>query len=625
MKKPPLGSGDTLDDGSREDVDADAPKYFAGDVISGKYQLTHVIGEGGMGSVWLARNLALDADVCVKLIRRDAATLQASQRLLQEARAAARLSHPSIVRVFDFGETEQRDPFIVMEVLRGDSLRRLMTRKTRLAAASAVATLLPVASALAEAHSKAVIHRDLKPENIVLVADESGAVIPKVVDFGVAKIRRGDAERGLTQDGSVLGSPEYMSPEQAQGRSDVDERSDVWAFSVMLYELLTGRLPFRGDNYNALLWAIQREEPEPTTQLAAGDAELWRLIQRGLAKAPGERWGSMRDFGMALAEWALKNGVEVDVTGGSVALGWLAGTRRPHSEAPSAVLRSPSIANLEESRNPSPPRSGATSRPNPRNGWSRGAAFVSCTWARVWPCSACRQLAYSWRCAVRVRQPPVPARRQRQWQPPSAAYRASTAPPASATALSPAESASTPTAPSSPPKATTSLVECAAAVFPPGTLSTTANSELSFLCADPDPRTGSQQLEAVVIKSRGAGVSLGMQEWAQLNWYELAMFSIVRSRCCNDPPPLRLPSNGGVCTALESVLDDLGRAVHGNRDVEPTLTRSTETVTCLVAKGGAGPCPHSLARLEGARPAFKRCWSAPNQPRADPEREDIPG
>src|SRR5580692_6500343 len=158
--------------------------YLAGDIIAQKYRLTRVLGEGGMGAVWLARNLKLDVDVAIKLIRRELATAEASRRLLQEARAAARIGHRSIVRVFDFGETELDDPFIVMEVLSGESLRSLLERKgRRLPATNAVRTLLPIASALCDAHAAGIVHRDLKPENIMLVPDTSGGVVPKLVDF----------------------------------------------------------------------------------------------------------------------------------------------------------------------------------------------------------------------------------------------------------------------------------------------------------------------------------------------------------------------------------------------------------------------------------------------------------
>jgi eukaryotic-like serine/threonine-protein kinase len=311
--------------------------YVAGDVIANKYRLTKVLGEGGMGAVWLARNLALEIDVAIKLIRHDYANAEGATRLLQEARAAARIGHPCIVRVFDFGTTERADPFIVMEVLQGESLAQTIARKGRLSAISAVRTLLPVAGALAAAHTKGIVHRDLKPDNIRLVTDERGAVIPKVVDFGIAKLHHDDLPRETTQAGVILGSPHYMSPEQACGRSDVDHRTDVWAFSVMLYEVITGKRPFEGPNYNALISSILVFQPIPWTERDVYEPELWALIQKGLAKEVHDRWQNIQEYGEALAIWAAQRDVETDAAGNSLRAHWLAAkVHRPLSEFPPA-------------------------------------------------------------------------------------------------------------------------------------------------------------------------------------------------------------------------------------------------------------------------------------------------
>jgi len=326
----------------RGSSDAPGASYLAGDIIAGKYQLSSVLGTGGMGAVWLAKNLALDIDVAVKLIRRDFATAEASQRLLQEARAAARIGHPSIVRVFDFGTTEQKDPFIVMEVLHGESLAETIARKRRLTTAAAVRTLLPVASALAAAHGKGIVHRDLKPDNVLLVTDDRGVVVPKVVDFGIAKLHHEEAVRTTTQAGVILGSPHYMSPEQACGRSDVDHRTDVWAFCVMLYEAVTGVKPFDGGNYNALMSSILLRDPPPWSELGVDDELLWSIVQKGLEKEPDDRFPSMRVLGAALAEWAQDVGVETDAAGNSLKAHWLESEdHRPLSDTPPASMTQP--------------------------------------------------------------------------------------------------------------------------------------------------------------------------------------------------------------------------------------------------------------------------------------------
>jgi serine/threonine-protein kinase len=295
-------------------------------VIDGKYRLTRIIGRGGMGAVWLAHNLPLDMDVAVKLIRRDRTAPEAAGRLLQEARAAARLKHPSIVRVFDFGESEQGDPFIVMELLNGESFAAILRRKKRLSPAIAVQTLLPVASALASAHGKGIVHRDLKPDNVLLITDESGALVPKVVDFGIAKLLSNDPDRPFTLAGEVLGSPDYMSPEQARGADNVGEATDIWAFSVVLYEAVAGRRPFEGPNYNSLIAAILTNDPPPIPSL--GDSALWAILERGLTKNIALRWATMRDLGAALAQWAVDQGLEEDVCGNRIAKQWLEGAMR---------------------------------------------------------------------------------------------------------------------------------------------------------------------------------------------------------------------------------------------------------------------------------------------------------
>jgi serine/threonine-protein kinase len=302
--------------------------YLAGDVIDEKYRLARIIGRGGMGAVWQAHNIPLDIDVAIKLIRRDRTAPEAAERLLTEARAAARLMHPAIVRVFDFGETEQHDPFIVMELLHGESLSAILRRKRRLSPAVAVQTLLPVAAALASAHGKGIVHRDLKPDNIIVVTDESGALVPKIVDFGIAKLLLPELDRQVTTAGEVLGSPDYMSPEQARGADNVGEATDVWAFSVMLYELVTGKRPFDGANYNALIASILTDDPAPLTAHGVPEPALSGIVEHGLAKELPARWPRMRDMGAALASWAVANGIEDDLMGNSIRKQWLSGGAR---------------------------------------------------------------------------------------------------------------------------------------------------------------------------------------------------------------------------------------------------------------------------------------------------------
>ena len=311
-----------------------ANRYRPGELIHEKYQLIRRLGQGGMGTVWVARNTVLEVSVAIKLIalqaqavETDSDTEETAERLLREARAAARLDHPAIVRVFDFGRTSHGDPFIVMELLHGESLADVLNRDARVTAIQAVRVMLPIAEALASAHDKGVVHRDVKPENVILATTEDGRTQPKLLDFGIASLQeqstRITQEKRLTREGSVVGTPAYMSPEQAMGRDDLDQRTDVWSFGVMLYELTTGRLPFDADNYNALLYEIIHQSPEPCTTHAAGDEELWQILEVALRKRPEERWGSMRAFGEALALWLVDRGVSEDICAASLRSGWL--------------------------------------------------------------------------------------------------------------------------------------------------------------------------------------------------------------------------------------------------------------------------------------------------------------
>jgi serine/threonine-protein kinase len=297
-------------------------KYEAGTLILNKYRLEHKLGEGGMGSVWAAHHVPLDRTVAIKVIRSDTNRQELAPRLLQEARAAAKLGHPGIVRVFDVGQTAEGDPFIVMELLEGESLNERLEREHRLSPTETVRLLLPIADALRAAHAKGIVHRDIKPDNVFLVSDETG-VQPKVVDFGIAKLFVRDFDSQLTQRGVIVGSPDYMAPEQARGQEDIDPRADIWAFSVLLYETMSGQPPFEGNNYNALLRAIVESTPPSLTSLCAADAELAQLVDTGMAKDRTLRWQTMQAFGEALALWLLKQGVFEDAAGGSIEARWV--------------------------------------------------------------------------------------------------------------------------------------------------------------------------------------------------------------------------------------------------------------------------------------------------------------
>jgi eukaryotic-like serine/threonine-protein kinase len=236
--------------------------------------------------------------------------------------------------VLDFGATPSGDPYVVMELLHGESLGEVLGRERRVDTLRAVSMMLPIMDGLREAHDKGIVHRDLKPENLFLSRTARGRLQPKVLDFGIAKLEQQatDSSTRLTQDGAVLGSPGYFSPEQARGETNIDFRTDIWSISVVLYELITGELPFTGPNYNALLMSILKDNPRSITNYGYGDEELWRILQRGLHRDRDRRWPSMWELGRALARWLFDKGVRADVTSRSLEEVWL--EPRPSEQAP---------------------------------------------------------------------------------------------------------------------------------------------------------------------------------------------------------------------------------------------------------------------------------------------------
>ena len=292
--------------------------YCPGDLLRDKYELLRPIGEGGMGVVWIARDLTLEVEVAVKISRRflDDGDAMMAQRALSEARLAAQFAHPAVCRVLDFGLSALGDPFVVSELLHGEALDEVVAEQVRLPALVAVQMLLPILDGLAALHSKGIVHRDVKPANMFLSRDWQGRVQPKLLDFGIARLMH-DRKR-ITTPGAICGTACYMSPEQARGSQDVDSRSDLWSFCASLYELITGSPPFDGENYNAVLWAVLTTEPPSISEFAAGDAALSAIVRRGMRRAPSERFATAQELAHALARWLLGQGVEADICGHSL-------------------------------------------------------------------------------------------------------------------------------------------------------------------------------------------------------------------------------------------------------------------------------------------------------------------
>jgi serine/threonine-protein kinase len=267
-------------------------------LAGGKYKLQAVIGSGGMGSVYEARNTWTKRKVAIKFLRPDlTATRESVLRFMQEAQAATAIAHPNIVQVLDMG----RDPddgslYIVQEFLSGESLRARIQRGL-VSVYEAVDLMLPIMGALCAAHSRGIVHRDLKPENIFLTEGPGGEIIPKLIDFGVSKVHGTGQITEKTETGQFMGTPRYMAPEQLRGSREVDGRADVWSICVVLYELVTGRCPYDSETLFSLVSAILNGRPVPPDQInLAVPAPFSAVLMPGLDPDLGTRYASMRDL-----------------------------------------------------------------------------------------------------------------------------------------------------------------------------------------------------------------------------------------------------------------------------------------------------------------------------------------
>ncbi len=263
----------------------------------GRYRVDRLLGSGGMGAVYAGVQLDLGRPVAIKVLRPEL-SMDASiaQRFKREAEIAASLHHPHSAQVTDFGVEDGR-PFLVMDLLEGESLGALLEREGALDEARVRRIALQILAALASAHERGVVHRDLKPEN-VFVQHTSGMDLVKLLDFGIARVVDADAQ--MTKTGAVLGTPAYMSPEQARGRA-VDARSDVFSLGAVLYEALSGRRAFDGANHHELLFAVVEQTPPPLSEVApATSAELAAIVERAMSKDASARFASASEMRAAI-------------------------------------------------------------------------------------------------------------------------------------------------------------------------------------------------------------------------------------------------------------------------------------------------------------------------------------
>ena len=277
---------------------------LVGAVLADRYQIVRRIGEGGMGAVYEAKHTVIGKRVAVKvLLEKFLAKSDFVARLLQEARLASSIGHEHIVDVTDFGTTSDGRSFVVMEFLDGESLAELAMREAPLPIERSLGIARQVASALGAAHAKGIFHRDVKPENIYLVK-RGDADFVKVVDFGISKaVKPGGDEGGegyrLTHTGLLLGTPLYMSPEQARGEEDLDHRVDIWALGILLYECLTGEVPFRANNYLGIISQVLTHVPTPPSklrpELGISDA-VEAVVMRAMEKDRTRRYQTMAEL-----------------------------------------------------------------------------------------------------------------------------------------------------------------------------------------------------------------------------------------------------------------------------------------------------------------------------------------
>jgi serine/threonine-protein kinase len=270
----------------------------------GSYVVREVLGQGGMGTVYLAEHAVIGKKVAIKVLKRDLAghdNLVA--RFINEAKASAMVGHPGIVDVIDVGQLPSGVPYLVMEYLQGESLSQRIARVKQLPLRDATTITWETASAVGAAHAKGIIHRDLKPENLFLARDPGTEIDRvKVLDFGIAKLHTSPSKVS-TQTGAVMGTPVYMSPEQSRGaREEVDERTDVYSLGIILYEMLCGSPPFQGQAFGDLLLRHMTEEPAPpSSHNSEVSEELEAVILRALAKRREDRYESMRALQVGLS------------------------------------------------------------------------------------------------------------------------------------------------------------------------------------------------------------------------------------------------------------------------------------------------------------------------------------
>lgn len=287
-----------------------------GEIIDGKYRIIRLLGEGGMGAVYEGENTRIHRRVAIKVLHANvAAQGEAVARFEREAQAAGRIGSDHIVEVLDLGALSSGDRYLVMEYMDGEGLGDRIKQRGRLTPEE----LMPIAQqlliGLGAAHGAGIIHRDLKPDNVFLLKSRGGhADFVKLLDFGISKFNQlsGDSGFSMTRTGAVMGTPYYMAPEQAKGSRELDHRVDLYAVGVILYEALTGQVPFNADTFNELLFKIVLEEPRPLAAVDPTiDAGFAAIVTKAMARDPALRFQTAQEFQAALEQWSAGGGAEL--------------------------------------------------------------------------------------------------------------------------------------------------------------------------------------------------------------------------------------------------------------------------------------------------------------------------
>ncbi len=281
-----------------------------GQTLDGKYKITRLIGQGGMGSVYEGVHQLIHRRVAIKVLR-PSEDPSAGARFQQEARAAGLIGNDHILEVHDIGTLEDSAKYMVCEYLDGESLSQRIRQHGRLAPQEVTPIAIQILAGLGAAHEAGIIHRDLKPDNIFLLREKAGQRdFVKIIDFGISKFAQNDGDLSMTKTGMLVGTPHYMSPEQARGKGGIDARTDLYAVAVMLYEAVAGRVPFLADSFNDLLFKVALEDPPALESLVPGiDPSFTELIRKGMAREPHNRFQTAADFALAIDTWSRGAGI----------------------------------------------------------------------------------------------------------------------------------------------------------------------------------------------------------------------------------------------------------------------------------------------------------------------------